>query len=127
MIVRQIFVGVLAWLMLIASSGATVHQMVCLHSGNAEYSFKDINCCTGDTEGDSIKRSCCEYFAITFQTDDLVNVNQELDPDYSTLGNISNQFGKQKYCVKKDLNLIRYNLPPPNKLPKYKELQSFLC
>ncbi len=79
MIVKQLLIWITAGLMLIASTGATVHQMVCLHSGNAQYSLEQISCCINDANKETIKKTCCTFFSLKFQTDQVVSVSHEKD------------------------------------------------
>ena len=127
MIVRQILVGLLASLMLAASTGATIHQMVCLHSGNTEYSFNDIDCCKGNNKGERIKPCCCEYFSITYQTDELANTTSEIQLNSIAVVDGNNEFSLQQLPPKSQPIPNEYNLPPPHKQPIYKKFQSFLC
>ena len=127
MIVRQILTGLLTSLVLTASTGATIHQMVCLHSGNTEYSFDHIDCCKDCNEQESVKRCCCEYFSITYQTDDLANTNSELNLNLVAIAASSNKIPEQLFFPKNQTIPNQYNLPPPHKEPIYKVFQSFLC
>ena len=127
MIVKQILVSLLSMLMLVASTGATVHQMVCLHCGNAEYSFDAIECCTKDYEKETLKRTCCEFFSVQFKTDNLLNSVEKHDVQqaksfatqfvvWSSLGSIKNQIIK-----------TNFDIPPPLKQPVYQLTQRILC
>ena len=127
MIVRQILIGLLTSLLLTASTEATIYQMVCLHSGNTEYSFDDIDCSKGNDEQESITRSCCEYFSITYQMDDLASTNSELRFNLVAIAASSNKIPEQKLFPENQTIPNQDNLPPPQKLPIYKEVQSFLC
>ncbi|MDE0771707.1 MAG: hypothetical protein OSB25_05825 [Salibacteraceae bacterium] len=127
MIIRQILIGLLASIVLTASTGATIHQMVCLHSGNAEYSFNDIDCCKVNNEQESVARCCCEYFSITYQYADLANTNSEYNYNLVVLASSSSNLTEQQFFPKNQIIPNQYNLPPPHKQAIYKELQSFLC
>ncbi len=100
MIVRQILTGLLTSLVLTASTGATIHQMVCLHSGNTEYSLDHIDCCKDNNEQESVKRCCCEYFSITYQTDDLANTNSELNLNLVAIAASSSKIPEQLFFLK---------------------------
>lgn len=126
MILRQILVSVLTLMMLVASTGATIHQMVCLHSGNSEYSFSDFDCCKSDRQSDNLKRTCCEYFSLKLKTENVV-VEEERAFTISSHYFLIPQNNKP---IIKNQTLPQYhliNLPPPDMQHMHIRLQRFLC
>ncbi len=127
MIARQIFVSVLTMLMLLASTRASVHQMICLHSGNAEYSLTEIDCCKKDADSESLKRTCCEFFSFQYQTDDVLPTAAEksFDIKFTSIPFVAHH--DFKLHLTKEYERKNHQLPPPDELSLYIQFQRFLC
>lgn len=126
MIVRQIFVSVMMVLMLAASSKASIHQMVCLHSGNSEYSFSTIDCCSKDNNTETINRTCCEFFTIQFDTDEVTTTKKGESAKKIAVSPSPLKAGVVEVYNNNYLSLEHY-LPPPQLTKLHVLFSRFLC